>query len=204
VRWGRLVAHDRIFMQFTKFSRTGLTVSRLCLGTGTFGKQTDEAESFRVFDKASDAGLWLKGKRNRFLLGTKAGRPMGSSPWDRGSSRKHLLDAIDASLRRLNTDYVDLYQLHMDDPPTPLDETAEALDAIIRSGKARSIGVSNFLAYRLARAIGRQDTLRLVHFVSAQPATTCCSGRMTHATTNSFGFGGTNACLIFSAAARGR
>jgi aryl-alcohol dehydrogenase-like predicted oxidoreductase len=174
VRWGRLVAHDRIFMQFTKFSRTGLTVSRLCLGTGTFGKQTDEAESFRVFDKASDAGLWLKGKRNRFLLGTKAGRPMGSSPWDRGSSRKHLLDAIDASLRRLNTD------------------------------KARSIGVSNFLAYRLARAIGRQDTLRLVHFVSAQPATTCCSGRMTHATTNSFGFDGTNACLIFSAAARGR
>jgi aryl-alcohol dehydrogenase-like predicted oxidoreductase len=204
VRWGRLVAHDRIFMQFTKFSRTGLTVSRLCLGTGTFGKQTDEAESFRVFDKASDAGLWLKGKRNRFLLGTNAGRPMGSSPWDRGSSRKHLLDAIDASLRRLNTDYVDLYQLHMDDPPTPLDETAEALDAIIRSGKARSIGVSNFLAYRLARAIGRQDTLRLVHFVSAQPATTCCSGRMTHATTNSFGFDGTNACLIFSAAARGR
>ena len=183
-------------MQFTQFSRTGLTVSRLCLGTGTFGKQTDEAESFRVFDKAADAGvnfidtadvylggadlpevgraeeitgLWLKGKRNRFILGTKAGGPMGSSPWDRGSSRKHLLDAIDASLRRLNTDYVDLYQLHMDDPPTPLDETAEALDAIIRSGKARSIGVSNFLAYRLARAIGRQDTLRLVRFVSVQP-----------------------------------
>jgi aryl-alcohol dehydrogenase-like predicted oxidoreductase len=69
----------------------------------------------------------------------------------------------------LNTDYVDLYQLHMDDPATPLDETAEALDAIIRSGKARYIGVSNFLAYRLARAIGRQDTLRLVRFVSVQP-----------------------------------
>ena len=167
-------------MQFTKFSRTGLSVSRLCLGTGTFGKQTDEAESIRVFDKAADAGvnfidtadaypggadlpevgraeeitgLWLKGKRNRFILGTKAGGPMGSSPWDRGSSRKHLLDAIDASLRRLNTDYVDLYQLHMDDPVTPLDETAEALDAIVRSGKARYIGVSNFLAYRLARAM---------------------------------------------------
>jgi len=94
---------------------------------------------------------------------------MGSSTWDRNSSRKHLLDAIDASLRRLNTDYVDLYQLHMDDPVTPLDETAEALDAIVRSGKARYIGVSNFLAYRLARAIGRQDTLRLVRFVSVQP-----------------------------------
>ena len=183
-------------MQFTKFSRTGLTVSRLCLGTGTFGKQTDEAESFRVFDKATDAGvnfidtadvypggadlpevgrseeitgLWLKGKRSRFILGTKAGGRMGSSPWDQGSSRKHLLDAIEASLRRLNTDFVDLYQLHMDDPATPLDETAEALDAIIQSGKARYIGVSNFLAYRLARAIGLQDTLRLARFVSVQP-----------------------------------
>ncbi|NPT43896.1 aldo/keto reductase [Paraburkholderia sp. 1N] len=183
-------------MQFTTFSRTGLSVSRLCLGTGTFGKQTDEAESIRVFDKAADAGVnfidtadvypggadlpevgraeeitgrWLKGKRNRFILGTKAGGPMGSSPWDRGSSRKHLLDAIDTSLRRLDTDYVDLYQLHMDDPVTSLDETAEALDAIVRSGKARYIGVSNFLAYRLARAIGRQDTLRLVRFVSVQP-----------------------------------
>ena len=183
-------------MHFTKFGRTGLSISRLCLGTGTFGKQTDEAESIRVFDKAADAGvnfidtadvypggadlpevgraeeitgLWLKGKRNRFILGTKAGGPMGSSPWDRGSSRKHLLDAIDASLRRLNTDYVDLFQLHMDDPATSLDETAEAFDAIVRSGKARYIGVSNFLAYRLARAIGRQDTLRLVRFVSVQP-----------------------------------
>src|SRR5580704_5104478 len=85
------------------------------------------------------------------------------------SSRKHLLDAINASLRRLNTDYVDIYQLHMDDPVTPLDETAEALDAIVRSGKAHYIGVSNFLAYRLARAIGSQDTLRLVRFVSVQP-----------------------------------
>ena len=183
-------------MQFTKFSRTGLTVSRLCLGTGTFGKQTDEAESFRVFDKATDAGvnfidtadvypggadlpevgraeeitgLWLKGKRSRFILGTKAGGRMGSSPCDQGSSRKHLLDAIEASLRRLNTDFVDLYQLHMDDPATPLDETAEALDAIVRSGKARYIGVSNFLAYRLARAIGLQDTLRLARLVSVQP-----------------------------------
>src|ERR1700691_2164345 len=183
-------------MQFIKFSQTGLTVSRLCLGTGTFGKQTDESESFRVFEKAADAGVnfidtadvypggadlpevgraeeitgrWLKGKRGRFILGTKAGGRMGSSPWDQGSSRKHLLDAIEASLRRLSTDYVDLYQLHMDDAATPLDETVEALDAIVRSGKARYVGVSNFLAYRLARAIGRQDTLRLVRFVSVQP-----------------------------------
>lgn len=183
-------------MQFKKFSRTGLTVSSLCLGTGTFGKQTDEAESFQVFDKAADAGVnfidtadmypgggtlaevgrseeitgrWLKGKRGQFIVGTKGGGPMGTSSWDRGLSRKHLLDAIDASLRRLNTDYVDLYQVHMDDAETPLDEIVEALDTIVRSGKARYIGVSNFLAYRLARAIGRQDALRLARFVSAQP-----------------------------------
>jgi 1-deoxyxylulose-5-phosphate synthase len=89
--------------------------------------------------------------------------------WDQGSSRKHLLDAIDASLRRLGTDYLDLYQLHFDDPETPIDETLEALDAIVRSGKARYVGVSNFLAYRLARAIGRADVLRLARFVSVQP-----------------------------------
>jgi aryl-alcohol dehydrogenase-like predicted oxidoreductase len=94
---------------------------------------------------------------------------MGPLPWERGSSRKHLLDAIDASLRRLNTDYVDLYQIHMDDTTVPLDETAAALDTIVRSGKARYVGVSNFLAYRLARAIGRQDALKLARYVSTQP-----------------------------------
>jgi aryl-alcohol dehydrogenase-like predicted oxidoreductase len=180
-------------MQFTKFGGTGLTVSRLCLGTGTFGKQTDEAESFRVLDRAADAGVnfidtadmyppgaepgssekivgrWLKGKRERFIIGTKAGGAMGTAPWDQGTSRKHLLDAIDASLRRLDTDYVDLYQLHRDDPGTPLEETIDALDTIVRSGKVRYIGVSNFLAYRLARAIGRQDALRVTRFVSVQP-----------------------------------
>jgi aryl-alcohol dehydrogenase-like predicted oxidoreductase len=183
-------------MQFTQFGRTGLSVSRLCLGTGTFGHQTDQAESFRILDTAAAAGVnfidtanmypggalphevgsseeitgrWLKDKRSKFILGTKAGAPMGPLPWERGGSRKHLLDAIDASLRRLNTDYVDLYQIHMDDATTPLDETAEAFDTIVRSGKARYIGVSNFLAYRLARAIGRQDTLRLTRYVSVQP-----------------------------------
>ncbi|HEY0294760.1 MAG TPA: aldo/keto reductase [Bordetella sp.] len=183
-------------MQFAKFSRTGLSVSRLCLGTATFGKQTDETTSHAILDKAADAGVnfidtadmypmgadfslagrseeitgrWLKGKRGRFIVATKAGEPMGPSAWDKGSSRKHLLDAIDASLRRLGTDYVDLFQLHLDDSATPLDETVEALDSIVRSGKARYVGVSNFLAYRLARAIGRQDALKLARFVSVQP-----------------------------------
>src|SRR6201992_348262 len=180
-------------MQFTKFGQTGLTVSRMILGTGTFGKQTDEAEAHRMLDKVADAGVnfidtadiyppgaevgtseviagrWLSNKRSRFILATKGGGAMGPAAWDAGNSRKHILDAIEASLRRLKTDYVDLYQLHMDDPATPLDEMVEAMDTIVRTGKARYIGVSNFLAYRLARALGRQDTLKLTRFVSAQP-----------------------------------
>src|ERR1700754_3856817 len=183
-------------MQYCKFGGTGLTVSRLCLGTMTFGLQTDEAVSRAILDKATNAGVtfidtadvyplgatvdqtgrteeiigrWLKGRRSRFIVATKAYNKVGPSEWDQGSSRKHLLDAIDNSLRRLNTDYVDLYQLHNDDHHTPLEETLEALDTIVRSGKARYIGVSNFLAYRLARALGRADVLRVARFISVQP-----------------------------------
>jgi len=180
-------------MEFTKFGQTGLTVSRMILGTGTFGKQTDEQEAHRMLDKAAEAGItfidtadiyppgaeaggaeiitgrWLGNKRVGLILATKGGGKMGPAAWDAGSSRKHLLDAIDASLRRLNTDYVDLYQLHMDDPVTPIDEMVGAMDTIVRSGRARYIGVSNFLAYRLAKALGRQDTLKLTRFVSVQP-----------------------------------
>ena len=180
-------------MQFTKFGQTGLTVSRMILGTGTFGKQTDEKEAHRMLDRASEAGInfidtadiyppgaeagsaetitgrWLSNKRAGFILGTKGGGKMGPSPWDSGNSRKHLLDAVDASLRRLSTDYVDLYQLHTDDLTTPIDEMAAAMDTIVCSGRARYIGVSNVLAYRLAKALGRQDTLKLTRFVSAQP-----------------------------------
>jgi aryl-alcohol dehydrogenase (NADP+) len=183
-------------MQYTKFGASGLTVSRLCLGTMTFGLQTEEAVSFSILDVAAEAGVnfldcadvyplggglqtagrteeilgrWLAGKRARFIVATKAVGKMGPNEWDQGASRKHLLDAIDASLRRLRTDYVDLYQLHADDSRTPLDETLEALDAIVRSGKARYIGVSNFLAYRLARVLGRSDVRRLTRIVSVQP-----------------------------------
>jgi 1-deoxyxylulose-5-phosphate synthase len=183
-------------MQYRRFGQTGLTVSRLCLGTMTFGLQTEEDVSRLILDKAAEAGInfidtadvyplgggethagrteeivgrWLKGRRERFILATKAVGKVGPSAWDQGASRKHLLDAIDASLRRLGTDYVDLYQLHSDDQNTPLDETLEALDTIVGSGKARYIGVSNFLAYRLARALGRADVLRLARFVSVQP-----------------------------------
>ena len=118
-------------------------------------------------------GRWLKAQgasgRANHIVATKAWGAMGLNAWDKGSSRKHLLSAIDASLARLQTDYVDLYQLHGDDPETPLDETLEALDTIVRSGRARYVGVSNFLAYRLARALGRSDVRRIVRFVSLQP-----------------------------------
>jgi aryl-alcohol dehydrogenase-like predicted oxidoreductase len=115
------------------------------------------------------AGRWLSNKRNQVILGTKGGGRMGPAAWDQGNSRKHLLEAIDASLRRLHTDYVDLYQVHMDDLATPVDEMVEVMDTIVRSGKARYVGVSNFLAYRVAKALGRQDTLKLARFVSVQP-----------------------------------
>jgi aryl-alcohol dehydrogenase-like predicted oxidoreductase len=114
-------------------------------------------------------GRWLSKKREELILATKGGGRMGTAAWDAGNSRKHLHDAIDASLRRLNTDYVDLYQLHMDDPVTPIDEVVGVMDTIVRSGRARYIGVSNILAYRLAKALGRQDLLNLTRFVSVQP-----------------------------------
>jgi 1-deoxyxylulose-5-phosphate synthase len=183
-------------MQYTNLGATGLTVSRLCLGTMTFGLQTEEDKSFEILDKAAAGGVnfldtadvyplggdlgtvgrteviighWLKGRRHQYVLATKCVGKMGDARWDQGASRKHILDAVDASLQRLGTDYIDLYQLHSDDPNTPLDETIDALDTVVRSGKARYIGVSNFLAYRLARALGRADVKNKTRFVSLQP-----------------------------------
>lgn len=183
-------------MKYTRLGATGLTVSRFCLGTMTFGLQTDEVASYAILNIAAEAGVtfldtadvyplggdlttagrteeflgrWLNGKRHQFIVATKCAGRTGPAAWDQGASRKHILDAVDASLRRLGTDYVDLYQLHSDDPFTPLDETLEALDTVVRSGKARYIGVSNFLAYRLARAIGRAELHRQTRFASVQP-----------------------------------
>ena len=183
-------------MQHVRFGRTGLQVSRLCLGTMTFGLQCDEKTSFSILDAATEAGItfidtadaypmggtlehvgrteefvgrWLRGKRENFVLATKCSGRMGPAPWQQGTSRKHVLASIDASLRRLGTDYVDLYQVHHFDTNTPVDETVEAFDAVVKSGKARYIGVSNYHAYRVARAIGRGEALGLAKFVSVQP-----------------------------------
>ena len=162
----------------------------------TFGLQTEENLAREIMSKAASAGVnfidtadvyplggglatvgrteeivgrWLMGQRESYVLATKAVGRVGPNPWDRGASRKHLLDAVDASLRRLQTDYVDLYQLHSDDAATPLDETLEALDAIVKSGRARYVGLSNFLAYRVAKALGRCDLKGLARVVSIQP-----------------------------------
>src|ERR1041385_1305244 len=134
-------------MNHVKFGRTGLRVSQLCLGTMTFGLQCDQPRSNAVMDAAAEGGIdffdtadvyplgggrqtagrteelvgaWLKGKRQQFVIATKCCGQMGPKPWDQGMSRKHILDAIDASLRRLQTDYVDLYQLHRYDDETPM------------------------------------------------------------------------------------
>ena len=183
-------------MQHIRFGRTGLQVSRLCLGTMTFGLQCDEKTSFAILDAAAAQGItfldtadvyplggtnttagrteeivgkWLKGKREQFIVATKCSGRMGEAAWQQGTSRKHVLHAIDASLKRLGTDYVDLYQVHHFDPHTPVDETVEAFDAVVKAGKARYVGVSNYHAYRVARALGRSEALGLARLVSVQP-----------------------------------
>jgi aryl-alcohol dehydrogenase (NADP+) len=183
-------------MQHTRLGRTGLNVSRICLGTMTFGLQVDEPGSRAILDHARDLGVtfidtadvyplggdlttvgrteeilgrWWQGRRDEFVLATKCFGPTGSQPWDAGNSRRHIMDAIDASLRRLQTDFIDLYQVHFDDRNTPLDETLGALDDLVRVGKVRYIGCSNFLAYRLARAIGRSEVRGIARFDCVQP-----------------------------------
>jgi aryl-alcohol dehydrogenase-like predicted oxidoreductase len=183
-------------MRHVRLGRTGLSVSRLCLGTMTFGLQCDEAASAAILDRAAAGGItfldtadvyplgggfetvgrteeilgrWLAGRRHDFVLATKCSGAMSGRPWDRGASRKHVLDAIDGSLRRLGTDYVDLYQLHHPDPHTPIDETLRALDDVVRAGKARYVGCSNFHAYQVARALGRSEVLGAARFDSVQP-----------------------------------
>jgi 1-deoxyxylulose-5-phosphate synthase len=162
----------------------------------TFGLQCDEEASFAILDRAAAGGVtfldtadvyplggdlttvgrteeivgaWLRGRREQFVVATKCFGPMGPHRWDAGNSRRHIMDAVDASLRRLQTDWIDLYQLHFNDPNTPIDETLGALDDLVRVGKVRYVGCSNFLAYQLARALGRSEVRGLARFESVQP-----------------------------------
>ena len=183
-------------MRHVRLGRTGLPVSRLCLGTMTFGLQCDEPASAAIMDRAAAGGItffdtadvypvgggletvgrteeivgrWLAPRRHDVVIATKCSGAMSGRPWDRGTSRKHILDAIEGSLRRLRTDYVDLYQLHHPDSVTPIDETLRALDDVVRAGKARYVGCSNFPAYKVARALGRSEVLGVCRFDSVQP-----------------------------------
>ncbi len=184
-------------MEYRTLGRTGLRVSALCLGTMTFGWTADEPTAHRILSAAVDAGInfvdtadiypywapgawagrteeiigrWLKGQRREALvIATKVRGPMGPGPNDQGLSRKHIFDAVEGSLRRLGTDYIDLYQVHWPDDETPLEETLRALEDLTRQGKVRYIGASNFPAWLLCKALWISDKHGWARFNSLQP-----------------------------------
>jgi aryl-alcohol dehydrogenase-like predicted oxidoreductase len=179
-------------MRIRTLGRSGLRVSDLCLGAMTFGMPgwgCDEATSLRLIDRFLDAGgnfvdtadaysgtaseeicgKAMASRRTQFVLATKCTMPVGSGPNDKGASRKHIRESCDASLRRLRTDYIDLYQIHAEDLWTPLEETLAALDDLVRAGKVLYVGASNFRAYRLMKALALADRQGSARFVSLQP-----------------------------------
>jgi aryl-alcohol dehydrogenase-like predicted oxidoreductase len=183
-------------MDYRQLGRSGLRVSALTLGTMTFGGrgqfrdvgQTDVDGARRQIDIALDAGVSvidtadvysdgaaeeilgqaLDGRRDRVLIASKARFPMGTGPNDAGLSRHHLIEACEASLRRLRTDHIDLYQVHEWDGQTPLEETLGALEHLLQSGKVRYVGCSNFAGWQVMKALGIADRTGLPRFVSQQ------------------------------------
>lgn len=176
-------------MKYKRLGRTGLKVSEICLGTMTFGSQADEEASKAIVKRALDAGVnffdtanvynagvseeftgrALKEVRRDIVLATKLHGKVGPGPNDQGQSRKHIMDAIEQSLRRLATDYIDLYQVHRFDPTCPLDETLRALDDLVHSGKVRYIGASNYAAWQICTALWTSDKLGLARYDCVQP-----------------------------------
>ena len=185
-------------MEYTRLGSTGLKVSEICFGTATFGWHTDDAESARMLDLFVDKGgnfvdtadvysawaegswagrseemigAWLKktGKRHDIVLATKCRSKVGELPNDQGLSRRHIMDAVEASLRRLNTDYIDLYQTHHMDFETPIEETMRALDDLVHQGKVHYLGCSNYNAWRLCQALWASDRHSLARYECAQP-----------------------------------
>ncbi|MCY3638830.1 MAG: aldo/keto reductase [Chloroflexi bacterium] len=177
-------------MEYVRLGRSGMKVSRVCVGTNMFGAgyvDDDRAES--VIDAAFDAGInfidtadaynsghsevvvgrAVRSHRHDFVVATKGFIATGQGPNDVGLSRKHLMDAVDASLTRLKSDYIDLYQVHYFDPDTPLEETLKTLDDMVRQGKIRYIGCSNFAAWQLMRALWVSDRDGFERFESVQP-----------------------------------
>ncbi len=185
-------------MKTKRLGRTGLQVSEICLGTMTFGNQADQKTSFEIMDTAWEGGVyffdtadvyplgatpemrgsteeivgkWIKDhkRRDQIVLATKCRGAMGDGPNESGLSRKYITKAIDASLKRLQTDYIDLYQVHGPDPETPIEETMDALDSLVKAGKVRYLGCSNYQAYQLAKALWVSDKQGLARFESDQP-----------------------------------
>ncbi len=186
------------FVKIREMGRTGLKVSEICLGTMTFGNQADQDTAFAIMDVADEAGVtffdaadvyplggglervgrteeivgrWLqaRGARDRIVLATKCAGRTGPDPNDGGLSRKHIIAACEASLRRLGTDYIDLYQAHSPDPSTPIEETMRAFDSLVQSGKVRYIGCSNYPAWRLADALCTSRVYNLARYDCDQP-----------------------------------
>jgi NDP-hexose 2,3-enoyl reductase len=176
-------------MEFTNLGRTGLTVSRLCLGTMNFGPKTTEPDSYTIMDRALEHGInffdtanvygwktgegvteqimgrWLAqgdGRRDKIVLATKVYGKMGDGPNDKGLSARHIIKACDESLRRLQTDWIDLYQMHHVDRSTPWEEIWQAMEILVNSGKVRYVGSSNFAGWHLAQA---QEAARSRHFL---------------------------------------
>ncbi len=176
-------------MRYKRLGSSGLKVSALGLGGNTFGRYVDEAETARIVHHALDRGVnffdtadvysngvseqfvgkALRDRRDRGLIATKVAMKMGEGPNDQGLSRGHLLAGVDASLARLGTDYIDLLQVHRWDPETPIEETMRALDDVVRAGKVRYLGCSNFAAWQLTQALWVSDRRGYAPFVSVQP-----------------------------------
>ncbi len=178
-------------MEYRHLGRTGASVSPLCLGTMMFGQRgnSDHADCVRIIHRALDAGInfvdtanvyssgeseeivgeALRGRRDQVVLATKVHGAMGPGPNDSGNSRIHIMREVENSLRRLQTDYIDLYQIHRPEPETPIDETLRALDDLVRSGKVRYIGSSTYAAWELVESYWVADRDHLTRFTCEQP-----------------------------------
>ena len=181
----RIIVAD---MQLRRLGNSGLKISAIGLGGNTFGRTVDGDEAIAVIRRALDLGVTfvdtadvysfgrseelvgqaLAGRRSEAVLATKCGMAMDEGPHRRGLSRRWIMQALEDSLGRLGTDYVDLYQAHVPDADTPLEETLRAMDDLVRQGKVRYIGCSNYAAWQLAQVLGIDDRLGLVPWVSAQ------------------------------------
>jgi len=176
-------------MQYKNMGRTGLKVSRICLGAMNYGDPVSETEATKIVKSAQAAGVnfidtadgyaggksepivgkAIKGDRHSFVIATKVFVRTGPGPNDTGLSRKHIMQAVEDSLRRLQTDYIDLYYCHFPDFDTPLEETLRAMDDLVRQGKVRYLGCSNFSAYQLCKGLWLSDVNNLARFECVEP-----------------------------------